>query len=106
MITTQCIISKQSRDIDFAPGGSITIHFIGPDASRSKLPLMFGLKRCILHPVGTCVLTHLFFPMGGPPPHSGEQQQLIWTHLPQGFKISPTIFGTVLTSDLQVYLAE
>jgi hypothetical protein len=66
---------------------------------------MLGLKRCILlHPVGTCKPTHLCFPMGGP--QTGGQQQLTWTHVPQGFKTSPTIFGTALTSDLWAYLTE
>jgi hypothetical protein len=34
------------------------------------------------------------------------QQQLTWTCLPQGFKNSPTIFGTALASDLRTYPAE
>jgi hypothetical protein len=42
--------------------------------------------------------------MGGPPVR-GEQQST-WTCLPQGFKNSPTIFGTALTSDFQAYPAE
>jgi hypothetical protein len=39
-------------------------------------------------------------------PQSGGQQQLTWTRPPQGFKNSPTIFGTALTSGLQLYPAE
>jgi hypothetical protein len=39
-------------------------------------------------------------------PQSRGQQQLIWTCLPQGFKTSPTIFGTALASDLWTYAAE
>jgi hypothetical protein len=34
------------------------------------------------------------------------EQQSTWTHLPQGFENSPTIFGTALASDLQAYPAE
>jgi hypothetical protein len=39
-------------------------------------------------------------------PSEGGQQQLTWTRLLQGFKNSPTIFGTALASDLQAYSAE
>jgi hypothetical protein len=39
-------------------------------------------------------------------PQSWGQQQLTWTHLPQGFKNFLTIFGTALASDLQAYPAE
>jgi hypothetical protein len=39
-------------------------------------------------------------------PSEGGQQQLTWTRLLQGFKNSPTIFGTALASDLQAYPAE
>jgi hypothetical protein len=38
-------------------------------------------------------------------PQSGGQQQLTWTHLLQGFKNSPAIFETALTSDLWTYPA-
>lgn len=34
------------------------------------------------------------------PPTGGAKQQLTWTHLPQGFKNSPTIFEEALASDL------
>jgi hypothetical protein len=34
-------------------------------------------------------------------PNTGEKGQLTWTWLPQGFKNSPTNFGTALVSDLK-----
>jgi hypothetical protein len=34
-------------------------------------------------------------------PNTGEKRQLTWTWLPQGFKKSPTIFGTSLASNLK-----
>jgi hypothetical protein len=40
------------------------------------------------------------------PPQSGGQQQSTWTRLPQGFKNSPTIFRTVLASDLRTHPAK
>jgi hypothetical protein len=36
-------------------------------------------------------------------PNTGEKGQLTWSQLPQVFKNSPTIFGTVLASDLKVF---
>jgi hypothetical protein len=34
---------------------------------------------------------------------TGEKGQLTWTQLPQGFKNSPTIFGTALASGLKAF---
>jgi hypothetical protein len=39
-------------------------------------------------------------------PNTGEKGQLAWTRLPQSFKNSPTIFGTVLASDLKDFSAD
>ena len=36
----------------------------------------------------------------------GTKQQLTWTHLPQGFKNSPTIFGEALASKLDSFQPE
>ena len=36
----------------------------------------------------------------------GTKQQLTWTHLPQGFKNSPTIFGEDLASNLDSFQPE
>jgi hypothetical protein len=36
-------------------------------------------------------------------PNSGEKGQLTWTQLPQGFKNSPTIFGTALATYLKAF---
>jgi hypothetical protein len=37
-------------------------------------------------------------------PSTREKGQLTWTWLPQGFKNSPTIFGTALASNLKAFL--
>ncbi|KAF6280975.1 hypothetical protein mRhiFer1_009337 [Rhinolophus ferrumequinum] len=39
-------------------------------------------------------------------PDTGQQLQLTWTRLPQGFKNSPTLFGEVLASDLATFPQE
>jgi hypothetical protein len=39
-------------------------------------------------------------------PNTGEKVQLAWTRLPQGFKYSPTIFGTALASNLKAFSAD
>ncbi|CAI5782542.1 Hypothetical predicted protein [Podarcis lilfordi] len=36
-------------------------------------------------------------------PLTGTKGQLTWTRLPQGFKNSPTLFGTALAKDLTSY---
>ncbi|XP_027725284.1 uncharacterized protein LOC114048516, partial [Vombatus ursinus] len=36
-------------------------------------------------------------------PNTGTSSQLTWTRLPQGFKNSPTLFGSALASDLAVF---
>jgi hypothetical protein len=36
-------------------------------------------------------------------PSTGEKGQLTWTQLPQGFKNSPTIFGTALAFNIKVF---
>lgn len=38
-------------------------------------------------------------------PQNGDRGQLTWTRLPQGFKNSPTTFGTALASDLDAFPA-
>ena len=39
-------------------------------------------------------------------PIGGNKQQLTWTHLSQGFKNTPTIFGEALASDLEPFQPE
>jgi hypothetical protein len=39
-------------------------------------------------------------------PNTEEKGKLTWTWLPQGFKNSPTIFGTALASDLKAFSAD
>ncbi|XP_070800862.1 uncharacterized protein [Pituophis catenifer annectens] len=39
-------------------------------------------------------------------PHTGTKMQYTWTRLPQGFKNSPTLFGTALARDLQYYMPQ
>lgn len=36
-------------------------------------------------------------------PENGDKGQITWTRLPQGFKNSPTIFGTALASNLKAF---
>jgi hypothetical protein len=45
-------------------------------------------------------------PSDGKNPNIGEKRQLAWTRLPQGFKNSLAIFGTVLASDLKAISAD
>ena len=37
---------------------------------------------------------------------NGDNDRLTWTRLPQGFKNSPSIFGTALVSDLKAFPAD
>ncbi|XP_032064214.1 uncharacterized protein LOC116502429 [Thamnophis elegans] len=37
-------------------------------------------------------------------PYTGTRSQYTWTRLPQGFKNSPTLFGTALAKDLQYFI--
>ncbi|XP_039220534.1 uncharacterized protein LOC120317760 [Crotalus tigris] len=37
-------------------------------------------------------------------PNTGQKAQYTWTRLPQGFKNSPTLFGTALAKDLQHFV--
>jgi hypothetical protein len=39
-------------------------------------------------------------------PNTGENGQLAWTWLPQGFKNSPIVFGTALAPDLKALSAD
>jgi hypothetical protein len=51
-------------------------------------------------------VSQLIFAFQWEDPQLGRQQQLTWTWLSQGFKNSPTIFGTALASDLRAHPAE
>ena len=66
---------------------------------------MLGPQRSFFH-IRLAPASQPIFAFEWENPIGGNKQQLTWTHLSQGFKNTPTIFGEALVSDLEPFQPE
>ena len=101
------------QDLRLVNQATVTLHPTVPNpyTLTSLLPPSANIYTCLdlknaffcicLAPVSQPIFAFEWEDLAG-----GTKQQLTWTHLPQGFKNSPTIFGEDLASNLDSFQPE
>ena len=101
------------QDLRLASQATVTLHLTIPNPYTllSLLPPKTRIYTCLyLKMPFFCIClapaSQPIFAFEREDPIRGNKQQLTWTHLPQGFKNAPTIFGEALASDLEALQPE
>ncbi|KAJ1076489.1 hypothetical protein K5549_002529 [Capra hircus] len=101
------------QDLSLVNQATVTLHLSVPDpyALLSLLPpktriyTCLDLKDAFFH-IRLAPASQPIFAFEWEDPIRGNKEQLTWTHLSQGFKNTPTIFGEALASDLEPFQPE
>ncbi|KAF0885103.1 POLY protein, partial [Crocuta crocuta] len=98
------------QDLRAVNQGTVTIYPVvqNPYTLLGLIPAEATFFTCLdLKDAFFCIClppqSQLIFAFQWEDPKNGDRGQLTWTRLPQGFKNSPTIFGTALPSDLEAF---